>query len=61
MSKTFMASSLLVAIACVGVASFATVEFLAKSDDCLDNAAACLGQSVVRSRSAMGEVVNNWE
>ncbi len=61
MSKTFMASSLFVAIACLGAAGFATIEFLAKSDDCFENATACLGQSVVRSRSAVGEVVNNWE
>lgn len=61
MSKSFVASSLFVAIALLGAAGFATMEFLAQSNDCLDNAAACIGQSMLRSRSAVGEVVENWE
>lgn len=61
MSKTFMASSLLTAIACLGLAGFATMEFVATSDECLDNPTACLGKSVVRGRSAMADVVSNWE
>lgn len=61
MSNAFMASSLVTAIACLGLAGFATASFMAESDDCLDNPTACIGQSMARSRSAVTEVVNNWE
>ncbi len=57
----FMASSLLSAIACVSLAGFGAMGFIAKSDDCLDKPTACIGQSVVRSRSAVTDVVSNWE
>ena len=61
MSNAFMASSLLTAIACLGLAGFATMGFIAKSDECLDNPTACIGQSAIRSRNAVTDVVNNWE
>lgn len=60
-NAAFMASSLITAIACLGLSGFATLGFISKSDDCLDNPSACLGQSVVRSRNAVTDVVNNWD
>ena len=60
MPNAFMVSSLLSAIACLGLAGFATAEFVGQSDDC-NQAADCLGKSVLRSRSAVGEMLSNWE
>ncbi len=61
MSYAFMISSLFTAIACLGLAGFSTMGFIAKSDECLDDPTACIGQSVVRSRSTVTEIVNNWD
>lgn len=61
MSNAFMASSLITAIACLSLAGFATLGFVAKSDDCLDDPTACIGQSVQRSRNAVTQVVSNWD
>ena len=61
MPNAFMVSSLFTAIACLGLSGYATMGFIAQSDDCLAKPTACIGQSVARSRSAVTEVVNNWE
>jgi len=61
MPNAFMASSLLTAIACLGLAGFATASFMAESDDCLNSPTACIGQSVSRSRGAVTDVISNWE